>query len=112
MKSISIIFLLIISAPLFAAFYKADFENKSKSGWYACGGKLEVTKQITASSSSIYALQGRSTDKQLVISSPKNINVAIKPDNKLEFDWRLDNREEVKYIAFGIKQISLKVICG
>ena len=102
MKNLLIVIVILASNCSFGALYRRDFEGNSKSGWYACGGTIKVIRQPTVSVDSKYALQAKSTTKQLVISSPKTINQVITPGTKLEFDWRIDNREPVKYIAFGI----------
>jgi hypothetical protein len=94
-------FAFLAAANIFGMIFGTDFEKASASGWKASGGKLTVINPQHPDKNNKYLLQAVSTKKTMVLHSPW-FKKQVRPETNIEFDWRMDNRAPIRYIAFAL----------
>lgn len=106
LRSITTIIIVLMAGCVFSAepkiLYQADFESGKTDGWNSAdkNSVLSVSNN-TASQDSKFSIQASGNVKSIGMAK-YGLNIKSTPNTYLEFDWRSDSQEPLKYIAFAL----------
>lgn len=106
LRSIITVIIVLVAGCVYSAepkiLYKADFESGKTDGWSSADKDSVLSaSNNTTSQDSKYSIQVSGNEKSIGMAK-YGLNIKSTPNTYLEFDWRSDSQDPLKYIAFAL----------